>query len=1115
MKKRIVSTMLALLMAFGAFGMFFTIPTSVAAEELDPLAEGDSGVQQEEYVAVVDAALTTSYESAQDKLDSDENMNIAVRFGNYELYVNKYTGEIGYKDKTTGQVLLSNPYNVPNYTSIGESTRKMLLSQLVVGYTDNGQSKIFYSYNEAAARGQIVVKNIKNGIRLEYTMGRLDANYLAPGRITEERMIEMIFSVMIPNPLCLNATCREESNRGLLTLVEETYLCEHCQTSYTKAQLYHKENLKEMLRGDESETGPFEVKKIIGAYTFYEWAPERLLSDPAQLEQHQKELCEKYPVLEKLQKTMYVLMDSVTARDKRRIEDYVKTYCPNYTYQEMEKDHEETEYVSKELEPPLFRMALEYTLTENGLLIRLPANGIRFNYSLYSLDYVTPLQFFGAGDMNNDGYIFYPDGSGALLYYEDLAKKTGSTLTGKVYGADFAYHEISGKHQESIRMPVFGLVNTITTEDKDAEGNPIMIPDANGKEIPKTTTTTTGFLSILEEGDAMANITAEWGGSSHNYASAYTTYYPRPKDTYDLAGTISVGANSTWTVESSRKYTGSYKMRIVMLSDASQQENLEAAGREYYEASYVGMAKAYRHYLVDIVGKLKPLSASDVKAGNIPLYIESFGTVPNMQRFLSIPVEVDVPLTTFEDIYTMYTDLSTNGITNVNFKLTGFANGGMRATYPNRLKWMKEVGGKAGFEKLLGQAKGEGFGLYPDFDFMYVSNTNLFDGVNLRYAAARTIDNRYASKRIYDATWQEFVSYFDLCVTPSIISEYYEKLTGAYKAYAPIGLSAGTLGSDLNSDFGDRVPTNREDAKEVITKLFAEIEKDYGSVMTSGGNVYALAYTDHLLNAALDSSRFTTTSRSVPFVGMVLHGHVNFAGSAINMAGNINYQVLKAIENGASVYFTLSYRNTNLLKEYTDLSQYYAVNYEIWAWTENEDGENTPGEMFAIYKKVNDAIGNLQTSLIVNHQFLIGERLATEAEKQADAQAVADAWAAAREAANKTYREKLIAECRAQLEAGLTPEWTVAEIMQMEAPQEDVDKIFASYNIPSTETDSEATAGDDYKATKYTKDDGLIVMVTYDDGTAFILNYNVYEVSVIVNGQKYILPAYGYEKIQL
>jgi hypothetical protein len=85
----------------------------------------------------------------------------------------------------------------------------------------------------------------------------------------------------------------------------------------------------------------------------------------------------------------------------------------------------------------------------------------------------------------------------------------------------------------------------------------------------------------------------------------------------------------------------------------------------------------------------------------------------------------------------------------------------------------------------------------------------------------------------------------------------------------------------------------------------------------------------------------------------------------------------------------------------------------------------------------------------------------------------------------------------------------------MQAPQADVDNIFASYNLLPTETDSEATAGDDYNRTKYTLDDGMIVMVTYEGGTAFILNYNVYDVSVTVNGQTYVLPAYAYQQIQL
>ncbi len=1040
MKKRFLSLMLATLMACGTFGVFYTVPNTVAAAEAStpaPTAEA------EDYVAIVDAALVTKYESAQDKLDRDANMKLVAVYGNYQLYANTYTGEVAFRDSATGQVLLSNPYNVPSYENVATTTRKELLSQIALGYTDNGVSKTFYSYTEAAARGQITVSNIKNGVRLNYALGRTEANYLAPGMITEVRMIEMILSVMIPD-------LDDYSFEAIFALKE---------TSHT-----------------------FKVKQFLASYTLYN------LDRPGLAQATKDEYLKAYPILETL-RSVYV-RNSSTPGDLRRMENYIKEFCPEYTYEEMEKDHAETKYVSDELDPPLFKLALEYTLDAEGLNISLPANGIRFNYELYQLEYITPLQYFGAGDLNTEGYLFYPDGSGAIFYYEDLLKKSAGSVTGKVYGADYAYHQISGQHQEVIRMPVYGAVNT------DA---------ASGKK--------TGYLAILDEGNATANLTAAWGGSVHSYASVYPTFYPRARDSYDLSDSMSVGSVTTWSVEASRKYTGNYKMRIVMLSDVADRARLEAVDRNYFEASYVGMAKAYSHYLVDVTKTLSPLSASDVKDGEIPLYIESFGTVPDIERILSIPVNVNVPLTTFDDVYAMYKELAAHGISNVQFKLTGFANGGMYYTYPNRLDFMNEVGGADGFRALLEKAKQEGFGLYPDFDFMYIVEQGMFDGVDLKYAAARTIDNRYSSRRVYDVTYQEFVSYFDLCVTPVMIEEYYAKFTGAYSQFNPMGISVSTLGSDLNSDFGERVPTNREDAKNVIGKVFSKISKDYGSVMTSGGNVYALAETNHLLAAALDSSRFASASRSVPFVGIVLHGYVNFSGSAINMAGNYDYEVLKAIENGASVYFTLSYRNTNLLKEFEDLSQYYSVNYKIWAGTYDENGNLvTEGDLFEVYNRVNDAIGHLQTSKIVDHRFLIGERVASEAEIAADAALVAKAMLAAEEAANDAAKKAQIAEKRQQLAAGLI---SPGEAIDAVATDEQILAIFESYNIKPTTTTSEATDGDDYVKTKYSLDDGKLVLVTYEGGHAFILNYNFSTVTVKIGGATYTLEPYGYQPIQL
>lgn len=1063
MKKRILSMMLALLMAFGSFGVFCTVPGTVSAADTaaDTTGDttGDTTETEEPYVQIVAAALRTNYESPQDKLDSDENMRLAAKYSHYELYVNDYTGEIGVKDTTTGQILLSNPYKIENTDTmtVTDATRQLLMSQIVIGFIENGTSKVYNSYTEAASRGQIHVKNIKQGIRIEYALGREDANYLAPGSITVERMNSEILSVMYP---------------GL--------------PSYEWEDIYNYS-----FASDDLDA--YSLRQFLSYYTLIDpfatdEAGNRILADSAF-----NEILEKFPVLKKLQKGIYVRSKS-TARDKRMLENYIKTYCPNYTYEEMEKDHAETEYTSDELDPPLFKLALEYTLTDEGLTIRLPANGIRFDYSLYTLEYVSPLQYFGAGDLNEEGYLFYPDGSGAILYYEDLIKKDSGSIPGKVYGTDYAYHQISGTISETIRMPVFGAISGLTTSET--------VTDEDGKTVTITKTSKSGYLAILEEGDAMANITAEWGGSKHSFGSVYTTFYPRPKDTYDLSESASSGSNSSWTVESSRKYTGSYKMRIYMLSD--QNEGKE----DGFVASYVGMANAYRHYLTDVAGLLSALTVAD--ENNIPLYIESFGTVPDTERILSIPVDVDVPLTTFDNIKQMYKDLSTHGISNVQFKLTGFANEGMYSTYPNRLKWMKEVGGNSGFESLLETAKSEGFGVYPDFDFMYITNRKMFDGVNLKNTAARTIDNRYSNRRVYDATYQEFVSYFDICVTPEAIEGYYAKFASKYLSFDPIGISVGTMGSDLNSDFGDKHATNREEAKKIITDVFAQLNKDYnGSVMTSGGNIYAMAYTEHLLDAALDSSRFADASRSVPFVGMVLHGYVNFAGSAINMAGNVNYQVLKAIENGAGIYFTLSYDNTSLLKEYEDLSQYYSVNYKIWAGDFDDDGNLIEtGSLFEVYNRVNQAIGKLQTKKIVGHEFLIGERVPTEAEKQKDQATIDAAWEKAEALATTEAKRKLLAEYREKFANG---EMSAGEVIEAVADEEAIrDALLAG---PILTTESEATAGDDYEKTEYTLDNGLIVMVSYEGGTSFILNYNIYTIQVRLNGTVYTIEPYGYQTI--
>ena len=54
-------------------------------------------------------------------------------------------------------------------------------------------------------------------------------------------------------------------------------------------------------------------------------------------------------------------------RAKKNIESLIRKYCPEYTYDKLEEDHEITGYEGNEKEPPLFRLAVEYTIDEEGL----------------------------------------------------------------------------------------------------------------------------------------------------------------------------------------------------------------------------------------------------------------------------------------------------------------------------------------------------------------------------------------------------------------------------------------------------------------------------------------------------------------------------------------------------------------------------------------------------------------------------------------------------------------------------------------------------------------------------------------------------------------------------
>ncbi len=1131
--KKIISFLLILATLISCFTVT-TVPVFAATGSTEtPGAE--------DYMEILKGEYNRQYEDGISFVKGQAHMKLMARYGGYELYCNPYTGEVAYVNQATQQVLTTNPYDftklIQNMGGAPDPTKNTtfskLLSQIEISFVDN-ESKVqtFTSFVEAAARNQIVVKYMKNGLRVEYTMGRLNTAYLLPGVVLEkdfrENIINPILDLLeeIEMNLGMDSEAYEEANAALMTL-EAWYL-------------------------------PFNYE------------------DPDLDAASRDALAQEYPIFKPESEggqgaTLYCLDESseqgMKDTERVRLENLLKSYCPDLDHELLDEMHAQTGYRPDVNETPVFRAALEYVLEDDGLSIRMPASSIRFDETKYTLQYVKILQFFGAGNLDNDGYVFYPDGSGAIVEFREFynsSNREAFTLSGTVYGEDFAYYDIdqNAKHSETIRVPVFGIV-----EEK------------KGSDC--------GFFAILEDGDALADIATYFGGGEFSYATAYPMVYPRPSDAYNLSEAISVADNKEMTIVSDKKYTGFYELKYMMLFDEEKLTKADTETAKRYIASYSGMAAAYRDYLV-AKGTLKPLVETSVQNGKLPLYIETLGSIETVKKILSIPVNVDVPLASFEDIKTMYTQLEKKNITNINFKLTGYANGGLNGVYPEKVKWLGAVGGKKGFADLQEFASEKGFGVYPEFNFSYASYDS---GVSLKKHASRAVDDRYCSKQLYNPVYQQFESYFDICISPSSIVDLVAEFSESYSKFEPMGISVSTLGSDLNSDFNKDAPLNRQDAEDYIKESLALLDEKYQSVMADGGNIYSVEYLDHILDLPLDASNYKYESKSVPFLGMVLHGYVNYAGTVINEAGDSSFQLLKSIENGALLYYMLIYQNSSLLKEDEELSKYYSVRFDIWF-----------NSIVDQYEMLNGAIGDLQLYNIVEHDFIIGERTPTEAEleetmaafnelllldltrqyknlivakrREMRVKRIAQELITAGENTQENLEARLayvlgeeltntdkedIAECLESFQNGVPFENLYGKIATVaidrakleeeiakrtgEALTDDqsalLDAFVADYctenpdaytviidtlsdNVKkkSNQTASHAQMGDAYEITDYTDNSGRIVLVTYgkgDERVHFVLNYNTYDVNVRLDGvngnEVFKVPSYGFRRI--
>lgn len=535
--------------------------------------------------------------------------------------------------------------------------------------------------------------------------------------------------------------------------------------------------------------------------------------------------------------------------------------------------------------------SIKYELEEDYLKVSLPEEDFREDDE-FKFVALAILPFFGAASENDRGYVFVPDGPGAIAYLGHSKRETN--VSEFLYGLGSSEFSFGPPEKENFRMPVFGLA-----KNENA------------------------FLATITKGDVSARINYSPSGYMVDLDRVYARFVFRER------GSVPV-RRGVWVSKIVDRFI-------------KEEREIYYFFLETTEATYVGMAKRYREYLLRKKGFQK---------------LEADGIPPLDLRVLCAAREEGiitdrlVKVTSFEETKQILEALDKKGVEKVDLTLVGWQKGGYNSFYPNRLPVEAKLGGERGLKDLVQYARNHGIGLYLEDD--YVTAFDYARGFYPPRDAVRglnglvMVDDREES----DEKGERFI------LNPYIAYQKFARRDiPKMREYGVDGLVFSQIGNVVLSDRNRRHPLQRGESASYYLEILNLAKDNFEKVFIQGGNMY-VGYVDKIISAPLESSNYSVIDEDVPFYQIVLHGLIPYTGPVANLRYNPRIQFLKQVEYGALPLFELTYEKTVLLRR-TNYNKLFSSYYIDWM-----------DEVVKEYHEINENMGYLQNQFIQDHQKL-------------------------------------------------------------------------------------------------------------------------------------------------
>ncbi|MBE5800727.1 MAG: hypothetical protein E7319_00370 [Clostridiales bacterium] len=743
--------------------------------------------------------------------------------------------------------------------------------------TEKASGRVWLSNPENAANDPIAISSNKEMMQSTATV-----TYTTAGGTTELNNFK--FSIengnyeivpMDDGSLCVNYAIGK---------IEKTYLIPKAITEERYDAFY--EGMKKSTK-----------KKINSNYSLY--GPDNIDS-----KKNKDEIIALYP--EVLNQNLYILKADTSENNMKKIEEYFQEV--NYSQEDYEID-QQLIAGTKESDNPVFNVQFIYRLEENDLVVEVPYSEIKYKPD-YPITYLTLLPMFGAAGVEEDGFMFIPEGGGALINYNN-GKLAQNSYYANVYGWDYATVRSELVNETRNTFPVFGMTG---------QGG--------------------SFICIIEGSPSYAGLMADISMRYNAYNWMCAKYNVLHFDQYNVSARTA---------------------QLVYMYEKEIPDNDSIIQRYRFIDSdnYVAMATAYGEYLRE----KEPLLKDAVASEDVPVSVEMVGAIDKTVVKFGLPIDSVYPTTSFlqaQDILNQFVD---GGVRNLNVQLSGWCNGGITQKVFNKIRVLKELGGTKDLKALMNTAAEKNVPLYLDGITCFAYDSGLFQGFIPFNNAARYTTREQVHIYPYDVITYLEADWLDpyYLVKPEYAKQNATTLINGLKELGASGVSFRDIGYLLSADYNPRNVVTREQVKAMNIQTMQEARDAGQNVMIRMGNDYAIPYADLITDMDLWGTKYSIIDQQVPFYQIALHGMKDYTGAPINLASDYRRELLKCAEYGSGLNFTFMAEDTKLLQDTTH-SGYFAAYYLPWA-----------DEVLEMAKQYQDDMAGLNQLAIVDHVQLSDE----------------------------------------------------------------------------------------------------------------------------------------------